>query len=72
MSEVEPTSDKAKSKERGCVRSRTNFGQGRGKRAGMCPKSNQLQTRKSQKSEEVSEVEPTSDKAKQKERGCVR
>ncbi|MFC4290525.1 hypothetical protein ACFOYZ_28335 [Neobacillus cucumis] len=72
MSEDEPTSDKAKSKERGCVRKRTNFGQGKTKRARLCPKTSQLRTRQNQKSEVVSENEPTSDKAKPKERGCVR
>ncbi|MBM7656506.1 hypothetical protein [Neobacillus cucumis] len=72
VSENEPTSDKAKPKERGCVRKRANFGQGKTKRARLCPKTNQFQTRQSQKSKVVSEDKPTSDKAKPKERGCVR
>ncbi|MBM7656508.1 hypothetical protein [Neobacillus cucumis] len=72
MSEDELTSDKVKSKERGCVRRRTNLRQGRAKRARLCPKTNQLRTRQNQKSKVVSENEPTSDKAKPKERGCVR
>ena len=65
--------------ERICVRSRTNIGQGKAnigqgkaKRARLCPKSSQHRTRKSQKSEVVSEVELTSDKENPKERGCVR
>ncbi|ULT56657.1 hypothetical protein L1999_27095 [Neobacillus drentensis] len=66
VSEVEPTSDKEEPKERGCVRRRTNFRQGKAKRARMCPKTNQLQTRQSKRSEAVSEVEPTSDKGKSK------
>jgi hypothetical protein len=72
VSEVEPTSDKGEPKGRDCVRSRINFRQGRAKRARKCPKSNQLQTRESQKDEIVSEVEPTSDKAEPKEQGGVR
>ncbi|MBM7656507.1 hypothetical protein [Neobacillus cucumis] len=71
MSENEPTSDKAKPKERGCVRKRANFGHGRAKRVRLCSKTNQLKTRQSQKSKVVSEDKPTSDKAKPKERGCV-
>ncbi|MBT2656070.1 hypothetical protein J7E81_12675 [Bacillus sp. ISL-18] len=72
VSEVEPTSDKEEPKERYGVRSRANFGQGKAKKARWCPKSSQLRTRRSQKSEMVSEVKPTLDKAKPKERGGVR
>ncbi|MBT2655241.1 hypothetical protein J7E81_08295, partial [Bacillus sp. ISL-18] len=66
------TSDKAKQKERGCVRSQTNIGQDKAKRARRCPKSSLHRTRQSQKSGDVSEVEPTSDKKEPKERGGVR
>jgi len=56
VSEVELTSAKANPKERGSVRNRTNFRQGRAKRTRWCPKWSQLQTRQSQKREVVSEV----------------
>ncbi|MBM7652418.1 hypothetical protein JOC76_001876, partial [Neobacillus cucumis] len=72
MCEDKPISDKVGPKERGCVRIRTNLRQGRAKRARLCPKTSQLRTRQNQKSEVVSENEPTSDKAKPKEQGRVR
>ncbi|ULT59470.1 hypothetical protein L1999_13495 [Neobacillus drentensis] len=62
MSEVEPTLDKAKPKERSGVRSRTNFGQGKAKRAKWCPKSSQLRARGNQKNVMMSEEIPNKHK----------
>src|SRR3954468_10238228 len=62
VSEVGSTSDKARPKRCGGVRSRINFGQSNTKKMQWCPKSDQLRTRQYQKDVVVSEVEGTSDK----------
>jgi len=70
--EGESASDRSKPKERECVRRRVSFGQGEAKRMRMCPKVVQHRTEQSQKNENVSEGESALDRAKPKERVCVR
>ncbi len=72
MSEVVRTSDKEGPKRQGRVRSRVKFRQGRAKMARWCPKSCELQTRKSQNGKVVSEVVPSSDKEGPKLQSGVR